>query len=66
MLIPPAMQGELDMLCAGRASTDLVSTAPRGGPVLEGTFWSYIWLRDAQLPATAAADQAFGALPPGA
>ncbi|WP_299055071.1 site-specific integrase [uncultured Nocardioides sp.] len=44
VLIPPALHGELDMLCAGRASTDLVFTAPRGGPVLHRTFWSDIWL----------------------
>jgi integrase len=29
---------------AGKARTDLVFTAPRGGPILHRTFWSRVWL----------------------
>lgn len=31
-------------LLAGKAKTDLVFTAPKGGPVLHRTFWSRVWL----------------------
>lgn len=42
--VPPEMYDELRELIAGRARTDLVFTAPKGGPVLHRTFWSRVWL----------------------
>jgi integrase len=35
---------DLTTACAGKAGTDLVFTAPRGGQLLHRTFWSRVWL----------------------
>lgn len=35
---------DLRAACEGKAGTDLVWTAPRGGAILHRTFWSRVWL----------------------
>ena len=42
--LPAEIHDAVREACAGKASTDLVFTAPRGGPVLHRTFWSRVWL----------------------
>lgn len=42
--VPREMHDELRTACAGKAKSDLVFTAPRGGQVLHRTFWSRVWL----------------------
>lgn len=42
--LPREVEADLRALCAGRAPTDLVFTAPLGGPVRHRTFWSRVWL----------------------
>lgn len=44
VVIPPELHDDLVAACAGKASTDLVFTAPRGGQVPHRTFWSRYWL----------------------
>lgn len=39
-----ALAPDLAAACAGKSPTDLVWTAPRGGPIHHRTFWSDIWL----------------------
>jgi integrase len=41
--IPAEIHDELRAACADKDRTDLVFTAPRGGPVLHRTFWSRVW-----------------------
>jgi integrase len=38
------LHDELRALIAGRKGSELVFTAPRGGPILHRTFWSRVWL----------------------
>lgn len=38
------LHAELAALIEGKKGTDLVFTAPRGGPILHRTFWSRVWL----------------------
>lgn len=42
--LPPELIPELRAAKEGKASTDLVFTAPRGGAILHRTFWSRVWL----------------------
>lgn len=42
--ITEELHDELRAACAGKAGTDLVFTAPRGGAILHRTFWSRVWL----------------------
>lgn len=42
--LPPEIHDEIRAACAGKAGTDLVFTAPRGGQILHRTFWSRVWL----------------------
>lgn len=44
VVIPADLHDELRAACAGKAKSDLVFTATRGGPVLHRTFWSRYWL----------------------
>jgi integrase len=38
------MLADLRAACEGKARTDLVFTAPKGGQILHRTFWSRVWL----------------------
>lgn len=42
--LPGEVQDDLRELCEGKAATDFVFTAKRGGMVLHRTFWSRYWL----------------------
>jgi integrase len=42
--LPRELHDEIRAACDGKASTDLVFTAPRGGSILHRTFWSRVWL----------------------
>jgi integrase len=42
--LPGEVEADVRQLCAGRPPTDLVFTAPKGGPINHRTFWSDIWL----------------------
>jgi integrase len=44
VVLPPELVEEVRALCAGKAGTDLVFTAPRGGPMPHRTYWSRYWL----------------------
>lgn len=44
IVVPPELHVDLEAACEGKARTDLVFTAPRGGQVLHRTFWSRVWL----------------------
>jgi integrase len=44
VVIPPDLHDEIRALCAGKAKSELVFTATRGGSVLHRTFWSRYWL----------------------
>lgn len=44
-----ALADDLTAACAGRAGSELVWTAPKGGPIQHRTFWSDIWLPAASL-----------------
>ena len=44
VVVGDVMLDDLRDACAGKAGTDLVFTAPRGGAVLHRTFWSRVWL----------------------
>jgi integrase len=43
IVLPPELVPVLRALCDGKAGTDLVFTAPRGGMVQHRTFWSDHW-----------------------
>lgn len=43
VVVGDVMLDDLEQACAGKAGTDLVFTAPRGGPLLHRTFWSRVW-----------------------
>ena len=42
--LPSLIVPDVERLAEGRRGTDLVFTAPRGGPIQHRTFWSDIWL----------------------
>lgn len=42
--LPPDLHDEVRAACKGKAKTDLVFTAPRGGAIGHRTFWSRYWL----------------------
>jgi integrase len=42
--LPAVLVVELRELAVGRKPSDLVFTAPKGGPIHHRTFWSVIWL----------------------
>ena len=42
--VPVELHEEIEALCKGKAKSDLVFTAPRGGQILHRTFWSRVWL----------------------
>lgn len=44
VVVGDVMLHDLEAACAGKAGTDLVFTAPRGGTILHRTFWSRAWL----------------------
>lgn len=44
VVVGDVMLDDLRAACAGKAGTDLVWTATRGGPILHRTFWSRYWL----------------------
>lgn len=44
VVVGDVMFDDLRKACAGKAGTDLVWTAHRGGPILHRTFWSRYWL----------------------
>jgi integrase len=44
VVVGDVMLTDLKHACEGKAGTDLVFTAPRGGQVLHRTFWSRAWL----------------------
>lgn len=46
--LPEPVQLDLEALTEGRARTDLVFTAPRGGAIHHRTFWSRVWLPAAE------------------
>lgn len=42
--LPDSLHTDVAAACAGKAPTELVFTAPRGGAILHRTFWSRVWL----------------------
>ena len=44
VVVGDVMLHDLEAACHGKAGTDLVFTAPRGGFILHRTFWSRVWL----------------------
>ena len=44
VVVGDVMLSDLTTACEGKAGTDLVFTAPRGGGILHRTFWSRAWL----------------------
>lgn len=44
VMLPREIHDEIREACEGKAGTELVFTAPRGGQVLHRTFWSRVWL----------------------
>ena len=44
LVVGDIMLDDLRDACAGKARSDLVFTAPRGGEIRHRTFWSRVWL----------------------